>query len=268
MSQYTPKQDQITKAEFAALRRTVEEDISQKFKDECRFILLGLGRLGLQPGELAHVSEEWIDVKDKTLRIPEYHQCTHGKDDSVCGSCRETAQEIAESNDNITLDEALEDQWSPQRPERVRTIWYGWSERLVSSIENYLSKHKQYAHSRTSINRRVDRIAETCNKTSKKKITPELLQMHAALFHADNDLRIGPLTEFMGWKSNDNILQYVGQYEYHNLPTEMKKVYDETDMVTVEELIDAIGSISCNNCGANQLQSNYYCSNCGMEIYR
>jgi len=63
------------------------------------------GRLGLRPGELCHIQEDWIDWRRRRIAIPYHEPCTKGKDGGCCGYCTQQYRQRLEYS-RLTLAEA------------------------------------------------------------------------------------------------------------------------------------------------------------------
>jgi integrase len=72
---------------------------------EAVFIGFVGGRLGLRPGEICHICEDWIDWRERMIVIPRHDECTKGKDGGLCGSCWQSVRQRVEHAE-MTLEEA------------------------------------------------------------------------------------------------------------------------------------------------------------------
>jgi len=91
---------------------------------ETEFIAFVLGRLGLRPGELCHIREEWINWRRRMIEIPKHDPCTKGKDGGLCGSCKQAVRQKVDYAE-LSLDEArmevLQDAIGDRLPRHVRS---------------------------------------------------------------------------------------------------------------------------------------------------
>jgi hypothetical protein len=60
------------------------------------FTILGMGRLGLTPGELRHFHDGWIDWKGGVIQVPAHDPC----------ACRQCVQATADERDIEDMDRA------------------------------------------------------------------------------------------------------------------------------------------------------------------
>jgi integrase len=168
---------------------------------ECQVIVAGAGRLGMRAGEITHLKEDWIDWHRQQITIPSYEPCD-------CGYCRKAAEGVATRNDDIEFESAFAQRWHPKSDAGARTIPFGFDDQTYEVLESYFSEYDEYGHSRTSINRRVDRVCELAG-IPKPDLYPHALRASAATWHAYKGLGQFPLMAFMGWKNPQTALKYV-----------------------------------------------------------
>lgn len=226
------KQDMPSPREYRALKRAAKEKVSHsqkedsEFRLECTFALRLMGELGLRAGEVAHISEEWVDFGQNEIHIPEYDRCDYGKDGGPCGYCKKQARQRARKNDDISYEVALRDRWSPKGEFAAREIWFGWDPTLVDLIDEFLIKNDYYPHSRCAINRRMDRIAEAAELVSSDDIYPHALRAHAAKHHASKGMRAFQLKEMMGWGEVDGAMDYI-KMASNDVKSELKRIHQD-----------------------------------------
>src|SRR6056297_1717976 len=139
-------------------------------------LLLG-GRLGLRPGELQHLHEEWIDWGRGELTVPERDPC-------ACQQCWETARHAQRAGDGRRLREILtESTWSPQGSER--TIPFGWSQRLTAVLARLCEEKGYLGLSAEAMARLVDRSAQQAEGVDAEAVDLRSLRSTAAAFFAD-----------------------------------------------------------------------------------
>jgi len=114
----------LTDREFERFVRAVRGIDCGLRRQESEFIAFTLGRLGLRPGELCHIHEDWINWRTRMIEIPKHDPCTKGKDGGLCGSCKQAVrQKVAYAE--ISLAEArmevLDDAIGDQLPRHVRS---------------------------------------------------------------------------------------------------------------------------------------------------
>lgn len=224
MPQRTATENALSDYEFRQLKRAAREGVKKDFRLRCEFILLTAGELGLRPSEISHMSEEWIDWETSEINIPEYDSCESGKNGDFCGYCKLRARKAAEHNDDVTYEMALRERWKPKDPASARTIYFGWSDELLDLFDRFFLEYDSYPDSRTSINRRIDRIVDAAPRIENKEINPQSLRGRTALFHAKEGMGAYHLMQFMGWTQLKPAMEYV-EVVASDLKTELKRVH-------------------------------------------
>jgi len=235
------REDALTDREFVLLLEGADS-LKEPFDIQARFIIYAAGRLGMRSGEIAHISNEWVDRGTNLIKIPSYDNCTKGKyDDEVCGYCRNrlrdylqthntsveeevakldmeygdtiddaTKQTMAEKEareQNKTLDDIKDKWWQPKTEAAVRSIPYDFNTRLQLCVERFFKKYDSFPISKASLNRRVQKAAE--ESTLQKRIYPHALRATAATTHASRDVSPYALMSVMGWRDMDTARKYV-----------------------------------------------------------
>lgn len=120
---------------------------------QARFICLVAGRLGLQVGEISHLTTTWFVRDRKLLQIPQHELWS-------CGCCRRQVIQEASHCDNLTEAEAVGARWHPKTVSSAQAIPFDLSLRLELCIERFANRYNSFPHSRSTINRRVKEAAE------------------------------------------------------------------------------------------------------------
>lgn len=239
------REDALDAREFEHLvRATHRMKDSQAL--EARFALFVAGKLGLRGGELAHLDESWVDWTERHIEIPEHDSCTKGKrDGEVCGYCRRRAIEEMETNNltldqaataikveyadetlaelgeegireaaeqlrdqvNITKEEALSRRWKPKTPQSAREVPFDFDIRVQMTIEDFFDEFDSWEKSKSTLNRRIDRIAEVCEEDI--EIYPHALRATAASTHASREVSAYSLMSIMGWSDIGTARSYI-----------------------------------------------------------
>lgn len=174
---------------------------------ETRFILLVAGRLGLRRGEIAHMREEWIDWRNRRIEIPNHVDCDMGRDGGKCGACKQLAKQKAEYNQEISYEDALEQQWLPKTENAVRAVPFGFSGRVEIVLERFFDEWDHWMYTAQSINRRLDWAAE--NVAEIDEINPHALRATAATYHAGRGLDTLSLQAMLGWGQPSTAQAYI-----------------------------------------------------------
>ena len=200
-------QDAVDEQTFEQLLAATDR-IKTPYGSECRLILLLGGRLGLRAGEITHLRDEWIDWEREVIRIPAYDPCDHGKDGGVCGYCRKQARQRVEKNEDIELEDALEERWTPKTRHSVRAVPFGFDERIGESLVEFFFHSDGYPNSRASINRRVNRVLEAAGYDT-DMLYPHALRATAATYHAYQGLPLAALQSLFGWADLSTAQKYL-----------------------------------------------------------
>jgi len=167
---------------------------------DARLIALLAGRLGLRAGEIAHMTEDWINTRKNRIEIPRHEDCEKGKNGGICGYCHQQCCQMADANTPTTYEEARESMWSPKTSNAVRVVPMDSSTRAEIMVKRYFDRNHEYRTSRTSINRRVNNSAKAAPELSENQIYPHALRSTAASYYAARGLDIYALQGLMGWK--------------------------------------------------------------------
>ena len=210
------KEDALNDREFELLIEGAREVARSDYYYDADpvFVIQVLGRLGLRRGELAHLSEEWIDWRNEMIVIPDHYECTKGKDGGVCGYCHQLAlQRVDYADGDVTMDEALKWMWVPKTANAARDIYFGFDARLKMAVERYFdsSQYSRFEASSASINRRVKKAAEYALELDPADVRPHSLRATAATYHAGRGLELLPLMQMMGWAQPQTAEVYIGR---------------------------------------------------------
>lgn len=200
---------------------------------QCRFVILVAGRLGLRAGEIAHMTEEWVDERDKMIRIPAHEACDKGRDEQKCGYCRKQARQMHEWSRERYLEayhrlretygsiharaeidamvrdqegvrprsyeECLDQMWSPKTDAGARDVPYDANTRAAIVLEDFFAKYGRWPLSRQGINRRVNLAAEAADELDVDDVYPHCLRATAGEYYAAKGLDVIGLKQLMGW---------------------------------------------------------------------
>ncbi|MFC6722841.1 tyrosine-type recombinase/integrase [Halobium palmae] len=194
------KEDALTDRLFQLLLEGARR-LEEPYTSLARFVIFATGRLGMRAGEVTHMSEDWVDWREKVIRIPAFDRCEKGRtDDGPCGYCRRLAHSIAEHNEELTVEQALSTRWSPKTAAGARAIPFDFDIRVEMEIERLFEDLNSYPHCRGSITQRVTDAAEVADGLDSDRVYPHALRATASTFHASRGLTGLPLQSFMGWE--------------------------------------------------------------------
>lgn len=187
----------------ATYRRLLEatDDLAEPYQTECSAILIFGGRLGLRGGEICHLSEEWVNWERSMLEIPAYDQC-------ACGYCRQQAQLAVEHSEDLTIEDAMAERWQPKTEHSVRTVPFDFDPEVEAAVKTFFERFDTYDHSRASINRRVDRVAEAAG-FDPDSVYPHALRATAATNLAYAGVPAPALQSMMGWSKLSTATKYI-----------------------------------------------------------
>lgn len=193
------KDDALDEREFELLLEGAAK-MDDYYGDQASFVVLVLGRLGLRRGELCHLRESWIDWRQEMIQIP-YHEPCHGErqGDGPCGYCRQLAEQRAEYNDDVTMDQALAERWQAKTPAASRDVYFGFDSRVKLYVERFFDRFDGWEWSSTAINRRVKKAAEHAKDMDRDDVRPHSLRATAATYHAGRGLEMHALMQHFGW---------------------------------------------------------------------
>jgi len=121
------KEDALSEREFELLVEGAQQMDGYR-RTEAEFVIFVAGRLGLRRGEITHLRSDWIDHREKLVRIPAHQECQKGKNGGMCGHCRQLIEQCARVND-LAVEEVEGNWWRPKTESAVRGVPFDWSPR-------------------------------------------------------------------------------------------------------------------------------------------
>lgn len=201
------KEDVVTDAEYNQILAATEQ-IKDRFEVECRFLLVATARLGMRAGEVAHIHQDWVNWDRSLIQVPRYHDCTQGRNGSVCGYCRDRAREAAENNPDVSYQEALANRWNPKTSNSARAIPFDFDPTVEETVEEFFFEHDEWPASRSAINRRCDRLLEAAGFATDKAY-PHSLRATAATHHSFRGVPPSALQSLFGWAQLSVAQKYI-----------------------------------------------------------
>ena len=183
------KQDALSDDEFARLLDATD-DLRDPFDREAMFILVCGGRLGMRAGEICHMRERWVNHNRGLIEIPQHSPCD-------CGYCRSCATQ-SHRKSGVDKEEDFAERWKPKTPDSARSIPFTFNDRVAAVIELFFEEFDEYPHSRVSVNRRIDRVAEAAGMDT-DDVYPHCLRATAATHHAYRGVPPVALQSMFGW---------------------------------------------------------------------
>lgn len=181
------------------------------YGNQARFVILVAGRLGLRAGEIAHMTEDWVDYRRNMIEIPRYDPCTKGQDGGPCGYCKTQARQRVEHNPEMSIEDALAHAWSAKTDSSAREVPFDFDPRASLAIERFFDTYDEWPVSRQGINRRVQKAAELADTLNPDNIYPHCLRATASTFHAGRGLDVLPLKSLFGWVNIGTAQHYIAE---------------------------------------------------------
>jgi integrase len=230
------KEDAITERQFEQMVQATYRMDDDYFARECRLVLFACGRLGMRPGEVAHMKADWVNWEDERIEIPKHEPCTDGRTRDICGHCRGAAEQMADIRTANTLDDHYQSlgrhdvlepgghvyelfvdaepfyaqMWSPKTVNAARKIPYAEaSTRAALAVEDYFTHYDEFEASRGVVNRRVDRMARQTESVDVDEIYPHALRATAASYYAARGLSAMDLKALFGWSQFSTAIAYI-----------------------------------------------------------
>jgi integrase len=192
------KDDALDDREFELLFEGASR-LDEYYGIQAQFLVQVLGRLGLRRGELAHMTQEWIDWRKEMIRIPRQQDCHGGRDGGVCGYCRQLAEQRVDYREDLPLDASVAMQWVAKTDAAARDVYFGFDPRVRLWIERFFDRFDEWVWSPAAINRRVKRAAEHADGLDPDEVRPHSLRASAATHHAARGLEMHALMQYFGW---------------------------------------------------------------------
>lgn len=205
------KDDALDDVEYEKLLEGAAS-MRELYGNQGKFLILVAGRLGLRRGEIAHMSEEWIDWRRQMICIPRHEPCTDARDeDGPCGYCRQLAEQKVEIDPERDLRQMLEECWTPKTEAASREIYFGHEPRVAMYIERFFDEHDRWRWSSQAINRRIKRAAELAPDLDPADVRPHSLRATAATKMAAQGLEMHSLMQIMGWAKPQTAEVYIAR---------------------------------------------------------
>lgn len=201
-------QDAVPEPVYRDLLKAAANIDDEQRRREARFVLIAAGRLGLRAGEIAHVSADWLDWNKQILEVPAYDRCRKGRDGGLCGYCQKRARQSASNHDNLTLPEAKARRWEPKTENSARAVPYDFADEVQEALEAFFFHEESYAHSRASINRRLNEVIRVSDYPD-DLCYPHALRATAATYHAHSGVNPVPLQHLFGWSDIQTANKYI-----------------------------------------------------------
>ncbi|MFC6616109.1 tyrosine-type recombinase/integrase [Halopenitus salinus] len=197
----------LTERDFERLLQATHRMNDTNASLEAHAIILIGGRLGLRPGELTHLSGEWIDWQREMIRIPNHHSCNKGRNGGLCGYCRQAVSQQSDSAKEYA--KLSKKYWQPKTSAAARAVPFHFSSRVHIALEFLDEEHGGWPYSLSTLQRRLNSALEHAPKLQSNTTSPHGLRATAASYHAGRGLDMTALRAMFGWKDLETAQQYL-----------------------------------------------------------
>lgn len=196
----------ITQDQFRQMYRAADE-LDPILDLELKFLLFVAGRLGFRASEITHMDKSWVDFENSWISIPKHDPCTEGQDGGICGSCRQAAKQMAETND-MPLSQAEQLYWKAKTVRAARDVPYSFHEEGQRVVERYFGRFDNVRASTSKIHRKFEKAAEMAG-IDPDEVTPHGLRATAAMYHVETGMDMWGLQSLMGWAYPNTARRYI-----------------------------------------------------------
>jgi len=229
------KERALSDREFELLLEGARRIDKQRQSREAVFAILLTGRLGMRSGEVIHLTEDWIDWRQRRIEIPRQMDCHLGSGTEPCGYCKQAARQMAEyydpeeglsrgrermlnrhldggweCGDALTVDDALELRWFAKTEAAEREIPFGWDARTELMMERFFERGRDgWNLSKTALNRRINKALRHADELEEDTTMPHGLRSTAATYHAGRGLATLALQSLFGWADLQTARRYI-----------------------------------------------------------
>lgn len=180
------------------------------YRLQTQFVVTVLGRLGLRKSELVHMSEDWIDWRNKMVCIPSHDPCTKGEDGGLCGSCRQKArQRVEHATESMTIEEAKSSYWRPKTAAAHRKVYFGHDPRVEMFVNDFFDEWDTWYLSGSAVDRRLNRAANNTDAIDASELSAHPLRATAATWMSDRRMDTIGLKQHFGWSDIRVARKYV-----------------------------------------------------------
>ncbi|WP_158600538.1 tyrosine-type recombinase/integrase [Haloarcula sp. Atlit-7R] len=192
--------DVLTKEQYRNLLQTAAAIDDREESITIFYFLIVLGRAGLRIGEAIHMTQEWLDEERGMIVIPPHVDCT-------CGMCRHYARNLAEDNENLSFEEALDRYWMV-KDESDRDVAVE-NDRAIEIIKLYFEEVPYDTISYSTVLRRLKKVAELTDGVNPAHVYGHMLRATAATHYAWAGMRPPALDQKHGWQDEKTKERYL-----------------------------------------------------------
>jgi len=179
------KERVLTEGEFNRLLSVCD---NSEYPYENKFLIYGMGRLGLRCGEIAHIKDTWVNSLSGIIGIPDHDPCS-------CNYCLDKYLK-RKKVETASPSEVSKVQWQPKTKHGMRAIPYDFDPEIFDVVNHIMGKYGKNPISYAQIRHRIDYFSRSARIPD---LSPHGLRATAATFFARDGITAGTLTEIMGW---------------------------------------------------------------------
>lgn len=229
------RESALTPREFELLLEGAQRIEKPLQRQEAQFAVLIMGRLGLRAGELIHMSEDWINWRNRRIEIPRQDDCTIGKHSTVCGYCSQLGDQMVrvynesdepisrarerfinrhldrhwERGDELTKEDVLELRWFAKTESANREVPFGHDARVELAVERFFEDRDAWNRSKSALNRRLNKALRKADELEEDATMPHGLRSTAATWHAGRGVQALTLQSLLGWSDFQTAKRYI-----------------------------------------------------------
>ncbi|MFU1783183.1 tyrosine-type recombinase/integrase [Haloarcula japonica] len=192
--------DVLTKEQYRNLLQTAAAIDDREKSITTFYFLIVLGRAGLRIGEAIHMTRGWLDEERGMIVIPPHVDCT-------CGMCRHYARNLAEDNEDLSIEEALDRYWMV-KDESNRDVPVE-NDRAIEIIKLYFEEVPYDTISYSTVLRRLKKVAELTDGVNPAHVYGHMLRATAATHYAWAGMRPPALDQKHGWQDEKTKERYL-----------------------------------------------------------
>jgi len=192
--------DVLTKEQYRNLLQTAAAIDDREESITIFYFLIVLGRAGLRIGEAIHMTRDWLDEERGMIVIPPHVDCT-------CGMCRHYTQNLAEGDEDLSFEDALDRYWMVKDgSNRDVPVENG---RAVEIIKLYFEEVPYDTISYSTVLRRLKKVAELTDGVDPAHVYGHMLRATAATHYAWAGMRPPALDQKHGWQDEKTKERYL-----------------------------------------------------------
>jgi integrase len=231
------KEFALSPREFELLLEGAHQIEKERQREEAKFAILVTGRLGLRAGELIHMTEDWIDWRQRRIEIPRQTDCHLGKGDGPCGYCQQLAQQMVDvhndpesemsrarerfinrhldsgfqTGDQLSLDDVLQLRWFAKTDAACREVPFSHNARVELVIERFFEDRDGWNMSKSALNRRLNKALRLADGLDEQSTMPHGLRATAATYLSEQDIDSLTLKSILGWSDMQTAQNYLAE---------------------------------------------------------